>query len=57
VTRTKRNRGARALRDHETEPREHEVASEQREAGGGVSGEREAGNGDEHVPRIGRRTL
>jgi hypothetical protein len=57
VTRAERNRRARALRDHETEPREHELASEQCEAGGGVSGEREAGNGDEHVPRIGTSAL
>ena len=54
ATRAK-ERQARDLSDDDEDGREHEVASEEREAGGGVSEEREAGERDEHVPHIGRR--
>jgi hypothetical protein len=53
VNRTKGEQRARSLCDHEADAGEHEVSSEEREAGGGVCGEREAGERDEHAPLIG----
>lgn len=52
-TTTQRKHPARNLSQHETHTREPEVASEQREAGGGVGDKREAGERDEHAPSIG----
>jgi hypothetical protein len=43
------------LRRYHADTGEHEVSSEEHEAGGGVCQEREAGEGDEHVPLIGSR--
>jgi hypothetical protein len=54
VTRAEQ-RQARSLGDDDADTREHEVSSEKREAGGGVCEERDAGERDEHVPRIGSR--
>jgi hypothetical protein len=53
LTPTERKDPARHLGNHETDTREPEVTSEQREAGGGVGDEREAGERDEHAPSIG----
>jgi hypothetical protein len=53
VNRTKGEQRARSLCDHEADAGEHEVSSEEREAGGGVCGEREARERDEHAPLIG----
>jgi hypothetical protein len=53
VTTSKDKQRARSLRDQEASAGEHEVTSEEREAGGGVCGEREAGERDEHAPLIG----
>jgi hypothetical protein len=50
-------REARRLSNGDQNGSEHEMASEEREAGGGVGEEREAGERDEHVPRIGTREL
>lgn len=55
VRRVSAEREAGALGDEDAGTGEHEVASEEREAGGGVCEEREAGERDEHVPLIGSR--
>ena len=47
---------ARSLGDDHEDTRDHEMPSKKREAGGGVCEEREAGEGDEHVPLIGNGT-
>jgi hypothetical protein len=53
VRRTNGDERACHLREQEADAGEYEVTSEEREAGGGMCGEREAGERDEHAPLIG----